>query len=120
MSVTHSVNMFVEQADTESLSQNSKESSSVFSDAATCNDSGGGDGDSGDGCEGGGSEASDGDGAAGYQLVPYKPNPILSVFHEVKRLFIFGGVEWTIHQQWNDVGLASVVWEAVSTSNVCE
>ena len=52
--------------------------------------------------------------SAGYQLVPYKPSPVLPVFQEEKRLFEFAGKEWMVHQQWNDVGLASVVWEAVS------
>ena len=51
---------------------------------------------------------------AGYQLVPYKPSPVLPVFQEEKRSFKFAGKEWIVHQQWNDVGLASVVWEAVS------
>lgn len=53
-------------------------------------------------------------GSAGYQLVPYKPSPILPVFQEEKRSFRFAGKEWTVLQQWNDVGLAAVVWEAVS------
>ena len=52
--------------------------------------------------------------AADFQLVPYQPSPILSEFHQVKRSFEFAGKVWTVHQQWNDVGLASVVWEAVS------
>ena len=52
--------------------------------------------------------------SAGYQLVPYKPSPILPVFQEEKRSFRFAGKEWTVLQQWNDVGLAAVVWEAVS------
>lgn len=49
-----------------------------------------------------------------YQLVPYKPSPVLPVFQEEKRSFEFAGKEWSVHQQWDDVGLAAVVWEAVS------
>jgi hypothetical protein len=49
-----------------------------------------------------------------YQLVPYKPSPVLPVFQEEKRSFEFAGKEWTVYQQWDDVGLAAVVWEAVS------
>ena len=51
--------------------------------------------------------------ATGYELVPYQPSPVLPMFHEAKRSFEFAGKGWTIHQQWNDVGLAAVVWEAV-------
>ena len=54
----------------------------------------------------------------GYELVPYKPSTVLPVFQEEKRLFNFAGKEWTVHQQWNDVGLASVVWEAVSNITI--
>lgn len=53
--------------------------------------------------------------ASKFQLMPYRPSPILSEFHEVQRSFEFAGKTWTIHQQWDDVGLASVVWEAVSS-----
>lgn len=94
---SHSVNMFVESSsscDVASCSQNSLENDISCSSAA---------------CGSGTGENTE------YQLVPYRPSPVLSVFHEMERSFTFAGKEWTIHQQWNDVGLASVVWEAVST-----
>jgi len=52
-----------------------------------------------------------------YQLVPYEPesvNSILPTFHQERRSFKLAGKEWIIRQQWADVGVASVVWEAVS------
>ena len=62
-------------------------------------------------------------GCNGYELVPYQPSLVLPVFHEAERSFEFAGKVWTIHQHWNDVGLAAVVWEAVrvlvSNCNVC-
>lgn len=59
-------------------------------------------------------DATDSERGGCYQLVPYKPSPVLPVFQEEKRSFEFAGKEWSVHQRWNDVGLASVVWEAVS------
>lgn len=51
-----------------------------------------------------------------FQLVPYKPSSkILPMFHEKTRVFDFAGKQWTIMQQWDEIGVASVVWEAVST-----
>lgn len=92
---TSSANMFVETSgdtDTQSSSQNSLESTSCTSaSSGTCD----------------------------YQLVLYQPNPVLPVFHEVERSFNFAGKEWTVHQQWNEIGLASVVWEAVSRCCLC-
>ena len=50
-----------------------------------------------------------------YQLVLYEPTSrILPMFHEKRRKFEFSGKKWTILQQWDDIGVASVVWEAVS------
>lgn len=52
-----------------------------------------------------------------YQLVPYKPdydNPILPMFHQENRSFSFAGREWIIKQQWEEIGVAAVVWESVS------
>lgn len=49
----------------------------------------------------------------GYQVVPYVsvvPKPLL----EIERRFEFAGLEWVIEQQWDQIGLAAVVWEAVS------
>lgn len=80
------------KSDSKQSSQNSVESPSTTSDDARNNET------------------------TGYELVPYKPSPVLPVFQEEKRLFKFAGKEWTVHQQWNDVGLASVVWEAVSNN----
>ena len=93
------INMFSRQqtSPNSDLNQNSinteDPTATAFTNDATCTDSEGG------GC---------------YQLVPYKPSPVLPVFQEEKRSFEFAGKEWSVHQQWNDVGLASVVWEAVS------
>lgn len=50
-----------------------------------------------------------------FQLVLYEPNRrILPIFHEKSRIFEFAGKQWTILQQWDEIGVASVVWEAVS------
>ena len=47
------------------------------------------------------------------QLVPYEPVRFLP-FQDNQREFVFAGKEWVIVQQWNEIGLAAVVWEAVS------
>jgi len=49
------------------------------------------------------------------QLVPYEPVRFLP-FQDNQREFVFAGKEWVIVQQWNEIGLAAVVWEAVSCS----
>ena len=56
-----------------------------------------------------------------YQLVPYEPrhvNVILPTFHEEQRSFNLADKEWIIEQQWSDIGVAAVVWEAVSCISV--
>ena len=47
------------------------------------------------------------------QLVPYEPVRFLP-FQDPKREFVFASRKWVIVQQWNEIGLAAVVWEAVS------
>ena len=49
-----------------------------------------------------------------YQLVPYEPVNIIPPFQEPLRRFVFAEKEWVIAQQWDQIGLAAVVWEAVS------
>lgn len=46
------------------------------------------------------------------QLVPYEPVRFLP-FQDPKREFVFASRKWVILQQWNEIGLAAVVWEAV-------
>ena len=46
------------------------------------------------------------------QLVPYEPVRFLP-FQDPKREFVFASKKWVILQQWNEIGLAAVVWEAV-------
>ena len=46
------------------------------------------------------------------QLVPYEPVRFLP-FQDLKREFVFASKKWVILQQWNEIGLAAVVWEAV-------
>lgn len=51
--------------------------------------------------------------ARNYQVVPYVsvvPEPLL----EAERRFEFARREWVVEQRWNQIGLAAVVWEAVS------
>lgn len=47
------------------------------------------------------------------ELVPYEPPRILPQFHEPQRRFEFGGKEWVVLQQWGELGVPAVVWEAV-------
>lgn len=51
-----------------------------------------------------------------YDVVPYKPAQlgILPMFSEESRKFEFAGKTWQIKQQWEEIGVASVVWESVS------
>ena len=52
-----------------------------------------------------------------YQVVPYRAdhgNTILPMFHQENRSFNFSGKEWIIKQQWEEIGVAAVVWESVS------
>ena len=49
-----------------------------------------------------------------YQLVPYQPPAILPMFEQKTRNFEFVGKSWTVKQDWEDIGVASVVWESVS------
>ena len=46
-------------------------------------------------------------------IVPYDSSAVfLSSFHAKERSFEFGGRTLTIFQNWNDVGVAAVVWDA--------
>ena len=45
-------------------------------------------------------------------LVPYNPPTILQQFHESQRTFIFQDKSLTVYQNWNDFGVAAVVWDA--------
>ncbi len=54
--------------------------------------------------------------AACSQIVPYQPDSILPMFHQEKRQFEFAGLNWVLSQQWEEIGVASVVWESVSAS----
>ena len=47
------------------------------------------------------------------QLVLYQPSKVLPIFQEKKREFEIAGRKWIIVQQWNEIGLAAVIWEAV-------
>lgn len=51
-----------------------------------------------------------------FQLVLYQPNVALPIFQEEQREFQIAGRTWRIVQQWNQIGLAAVVWEAVGIS----
>lgn len=53
-----------------------------------------------------------------YQIVPYEPVKIIPAFEVAQRRFHFAGREWVISQQWREVGLSAVVWEAVSSTTV--
>ena len=46
-------------------------------------------------------------------IVPYDSSAVfLSAFHAKERSFEFGGKTLTFFQNWNDVGVAAVVWDA--------
>jgi len=46
-------------------------------------------------------------------IVPYDSSAVfLSPFHAKERSFEFGGRTLTVFQNWNDVGVAAVVWDA--------
>ena len=46
-------------------------------------------------------------------LVPYDPSTaILSPFYAKERTFEFAGKTLTVFQNWNDVGVAAVIWDA--------
>lgn len=48
-------------------------------------------------------------------LVPYnKNNDVLSIFNQPEREFNFAGQKLKISQDWNKLGVAAVVWDAVS------
>ncbi len=49
------------------------------------------------------------------QIVPYNPPEIIKPFHEKSRTFFLCGREWTLTQNWEQSGVAGVVWEAVSS-----
>ena len=46
------------------------------------------------------------------QLVLYQPSNVLPIYQE-KREFEIARRKWMIVQQWNEIGLAAVIWEAV-------
>jgi hypothetical protein len=47
-------------------------------------------------------------------LVPYNANnDVLAVFNKPERVFHFVGKELKIPQDWNNLGVAAVVWDAV-------
>ena len=52
-----------------------------------------------------------------HQIVLYQPAKIIPPFQEPKRRFSLAGREWLIEQQWDEIGVAAVVWEAVSWFN---
>lgn len=48
-------------------------------------------------------------------LVPYNQNnDVLSIFNQPEREFHFAGQKLKISQDWNKLGVAAVVWDAVS------
>lgn len=48
-------------------------------------------------------------------LVPYNQNnDVLSIFNQPEREFNFAGQKLKISQDWNKLGVAAVVWDAVS------
>ena len=53
------------------------------------------------------------------EVVPYNPVSILPVFEERQREFHFAGRKWVVAQQWSELGVAAVVWEAVSSRTTC-
>lgn len=54
--------------------------------------------------------------AANYQLVAYQPTQgILPMFDQQTREFEFVGKKWVMQQHWGEIGVASVVWEPVSS-----
>jgi hypothetical protein len=46
-------------------------------------------------------------------VVPYQPSLILPMFAEHIRNFDIAGKSWAIQQRWDEMGVASVVWEPV-------
>ncbi len=55
------------------------------------------------------------DAATCYEIVAYQPSRgILPMFDEKTRNFEIAGKNWVIQQRWDEIGVASVVWEAVS------
>ena len=49
-----------------------------------------------------------------WAVIPYEPPKTLGNFHTEERVFNFAGKEITIVQKWQDLGVAAVVWDAVS------
>ena len=47
------------------------------------------------------------------QLVIYNPVQLLRPLQERERQLVLAGRRWTIRQDWDGVGVAAVVWEAV-------
>ncbi|XP_031568402.1 protein N-lysine methyltransferase METTL21A-like [Actinia tenebrosa] len=50
--------------------------------------------------------------SASMALVPYSPHKTLGIFHKSERNFTFVGRTLTIHQDWEEGGVAAVVWDA--------
>ena len=46
-------------------------------------------------------------------VIPYDES-VISDFHRTERIFHFGDKQVAIEQNWKDVGVAAVVWDAVS------
>ena len=50
-----------------------------------------------------------------YALVPYNPNNrLLSEFYERSKQFLFRGFKVEVFQEYDNIGVAGVVWEGVS------
>lgn len=47
------------------------------------------------------------------QLVVYNPPQFLRPLQEREKRVVFGDREWVIQQDWEGVGVASVIWEPV-------
>lgn len=47
-------------------------------------------------------------------LVLYAPPSFLEPFQQERRMFTLSGQKVHIHQKWNELGVAAVVWDAVS------
>ena len=45
-------------------------------------------------------------------LVPYSPPKTIGIFHKTQRNFTFVGRTLTIYQDWDEGGVAAVVWDA--------
>lgn len=53
---------------------------------------------------------------ADKQLVLYSPPKFLQPLLEREKKLVFAGREWVVEQNWDGVGIAAVIWEAVSAT----